>query len=70
MLMDPRGVPYVIANFRYEDESTRLRIHDTYLKVLQDNQLPWELVSGSETERTNCAQNIIETHFIRKERET
>lgn len=69
ILMDPAGIPYVMANFRYEDEQTRLMIHEVYLRVLRELRLPWDLLSGSELERIEHVKSYIESHFISKERE-
>lgn len=68
MLFDPTEVPYIATDFRHEDDLLRTRLHEAYLKVLQELCLPWQLVTGPEVERINAIKTLIEGRHIFLER--
>lgn len=58
-LLDPSDVPYVQDDIRAEDEATRQLFHDAFLGFFQDNELPYELLSGNPDERFNQVHDFV-----------
>lgn len=58
-LLDPTGVPHDPGPNRSETEEQRLRIHNVFKEVCQNNNLPIIEVSGSLQERTDSVYRVI-----------
>jgi predicted ATPase len=46
VLLDPRDIPYLPDPIRIETAETRMIIHDLFLRGLESERIPYELLSG------------------------
>jgi predicted ATPase len=60
-LLDPVGIDYKTDSIRKELAKTRNSFHIAFLEVLQNLALPYTLVSGTELERFNKIEKLINT---------
>lgn len=58
-LLDPTGVPQDPGQFRKETSKARLAVHDAFREFFVDNNLPFEMVSGSLQERLKKIDTTI-----------
>ncbi|MBI2590465.1 MAG: AAA family ATPase [Candidatus Blackburnbacteria bacterium] len=50
-MLSPEGVPYQTDNVRTEDESYRKAVHESFIKILEDQGVPYTIIEGSLEER-------------------
>lgn len=64
LLPDPADVPYEVGPYRKETSQERFAIHSLFITVLTENNLPYEVVSGSRQNRIRIIDSVIERYYI------
>lgn len=60
LLLDPSDVPFVNDEQRKEKEEERNNIHNAFLELFAEKQIPYELLSGTREERYRRIDEILE----------
>lgn len=58
-LLDPRDVPHVPDEVRWEDEATREKLHNTFMEFFDEKKIPYELLSGTIEERLARIDQVL-----------
>lgn len=59
-LLDPADIPYQTDNIRKETPDVRERNHQVFLEVLMEANVAYELLSGTQSERIQRVDEIIQ----------
>lgn len=62
LLLNPHDVPFLNDEVRQESKETRDRIHDMLLAFYQENNLPYEIISGTIEERQKKLNTIFQSY--------
>jgi nicotinamide riboside kinase len=58
-VFDPDGIPFQSDPFRKETAAERLAMHDTFIEVLEEHELPYTIVRGTIDERVQAIDKTI-----------
>lgn len=64
LVMNPTDVPFVNDEIRQESKETRDNIHDMLLAFYEENNLPYEVISGTIEERQKRLNDILQSYLI------
>lgn len=59
LLLDPTDIPYQTDDVRKEDASTRERFHQAFLDFFSEQNLPFEILSGTPEKRIQRVKEIL-----------
>lgn len=60
LVLSPHDVPYEPDEFRIKDAYIRLRVHEEFLRFLEEKGLPFEILGGTIEQRAQRIMQIIE----------
>jgi nicotinamide riboside kinase len=66
LLLSPKNVPFIQDDVRIEDESFRTRLHETFLDLLREMEVPYTLLEGPTMQRVSQVLAVLtETYWGR-----
>lgn len=58
-LLDPVDIPYQTDDVRTESKATRNQVHEAFLTILADNNIGYELLGGTVSERAKVVKDFL-----------